>query len=140
MGKQTINGQEFAFTDVKVNVGGKNLPVTGVKYKRDRKKENIRVNDPNPRKRSYGDVEYESSLTVLLSDFLALEDNAPESDITLYEPFEVVISWRPKNVLKTKVHVLKSAEFLSHEISSSQGDMKSEVELPLIISDIDRVQ
>ena len=131
-----INGQEFSWSNVTITAGGVDLEVVAVKYKASRKKENILTTGDKPTRRSYGDVEFEASVTVLLSDLFALQENVPNDDISLIEPFNVIISWRPKLKKNTEVVRLVSAEFLEYEVSASQGDMKVEVELPLIISDI----
>ncbi len=131
-----INGREYGWADIIVNVGG--TPVTGIraiKYEDAQEKENVYGAGRNPVSRGYGRVSPTASITLLAGTVFALQNSAPDGKLHRLAPFPITIVYQPEaGPLVT--HVLKNAEFTKTTFDWKEGDMFKEVELELIISEI----
>lgn len=133
-----INGIEYAFQDVKVQMLGKPvIGCTGVEYTTKREKVNIMARGSKPVARGRGPKNFEGKIMVLQSELEALQVLAGAgNDITNIGMFDVVIAYAPDEGGVVKVDTLVDCEFTEVKKGLKTGDMNMEVELPLIIGDI----
>lgn len=114
------------------------VPTNGVQritYKDMQAKQNNYGAGRKPYNRTKGKVEYEGAITLFLDVVWALVKSAPGGRIQDIPPFE--ITCRVVYGTSSKTTILKNVEFLENGIDTSEGDMNTVVELPLIIGDIE---
>ena len=134
-----IGGTSFSGTSVRVNISGVSLPgLRKVMWKKKPNKNNVYAAGRNVHSRSYGKKEYEASITVLMSDYLALENSVDSRDVTDIPPFEVIVSFIENN--KVASYTLKNCEFNESGISVGSEDKDIPVELPMILSNVVRTR
>ncbi len=130
-----INGREYAWGDVIINIGGVVIiGVTAIDYDEDQVKEDNYGQGTVPVSRGYGREKATASVTMYASEVEGLMDRAPSGKLTKYGVFEVIVQFMVGTDIKT--HVLKNVEFTKNARSMKEGDTKIEVQLPLICSHI----
>lgn len=129
--------REFEFADIRIKMLGAQLSgLRGLTYKKDREKEHVYAAGPDPKGIQRGNRKYEGTLTLLKSDYDALELAARTAgyDDIVEVPFtDVVITvvyQQEDGTLKTDT--LIGCEFTSAEDGMKQGDKFKEIELPFI--------
>lgn len=130
-----IQGEVTAWSSIRIQLNNMTLPllsVTAINYGATREKTNVYAIGDQPIGRSYGAVTYEAAMTVLKDDLRPLIDAAPFGDISLLQPFEIIISFRSTIAGKVTTEILKNCEFTNNPFSASQGDTSLPVELTLI--------
>jgi hypothetical protein len=128
-----INGESYSWSQIVVAIGG--VPVAGItelSYKEATEKENIYGQGSLPVSRGYGNTTYEGSITLLMEEVQALIRRSPSGRLSDYAPFDVTVSYLPKNGLPVK-HVIQKCEFLETNIETAQGETSIEVAIPLVI-------
>jgi hypothetical protein len=133
-----INGREYGWADINVVIGG--VPLTGIrgiKYGSSQEKENVYGAGRHPVARGYGRVTSTASITLLAGTVLALQNSAPSGELHRIQPFPITIVYQP-DAGPLVTHVLRNAEFTETNFEWAEGDMSKEIELPLIISDIQK--
>lgn len=131
-----INGREYGWADIVVNIGG--VPVTGIraiKYNEEMEKENVYGAGKHPVSRGYGRIKTTASITLLSGTIMALKAKAPNGQLFRIAPFNIVVNYQPE-AGPIVTHVLKNCEFTKNEFDWKEGDMSKEVELELIVSHI----
>lgn len=131
-----INGREYGWADIVVNIGG--VPVTGIraiKYNEEMEKENVYGAGRHPVSRGYGRIKTTASITLLSGTIMALKAKAPNGQLFRIAPFNIVVNYQPE-AGPIVTHVLKNCEFTKNEFDWKEGDMSKEVELELIVSHI----
>ncbi|GIZ15302.1 hypothetical protein [Capnocytophaga catalasegens] len=132
-----INGREYGWADIVVNIGG--VPVTGIraiKYNEEMEKENVYGAGRHPVSRGYGRIKTTASITLLSGTIMALKAKAPKGQLFRIAPFNIVVNYQPE-AGPIVTHVLKNCEFTKNEFDWKEGDMSKEVELELIVSHIE---
>lgn len=131
-----INGREFGWADIQVNIGGVPLTqIVAIKYEEEMEKENIYGAGRHPVSRGYGRVKSTASITLLSEVVMALKAKAPKGQLFRIAPFSIVINYQP-DAGPMVTHILKNCEFTKNAFDWKEGDMKKEIELELIISHI----
>lgn len=131
-----INGESYSWSQIVLSVGG--VPIVGcteIAYKEATEKENIYGQGSLPVSRGYGNTTFEGSITLLFEEVQALIRRSPTGRLTDYAPFDVTVSYLPKNGLSVR-HVIQKCEFLESNIETSQGDTSIPVQIPLVIGSI----
>jgi len=119
MADKAINGQLYSWSDIRVNLLGRQLVgITGINYK--------------------DSQDTKADITLEMSEVEALNLSlAPGTSIYDIPPFDVTVVYvNPEQLLVT--HVLKGCVFLSQDRGGKAGDVKEiESKLPLYVSEID---
>lgn len=129
-----INGEAHAWSQVTLTLGNNTITgVTKISYKETVKKENVYGSGTQPVGRSYGESEYECSITLLMAEVEALQRLSPTGKITDLI-FDITVAFIPRNSTTNAIvrHKILYAEFLENARDMSKGDMSIEVELPVI--------
>lgn len=134
---RNFNSKEYAWIDVQVVLLGR--PVTGLRgisYKTKRQKETLYATGKKARGIQFGKKEVDGTITVLQSEFIAMNRAAQEKgydDITDIE-FDVIVSYLPETgIIQTDKIVGLSITEGGHDIK--EGDLYQEVSLPFIACD-----
>lgn len=136
-----INGSTYSWAQLRIQFSNMSLPLIGVSnisYSASREFENVYAAGDQPVARSSGNVTYEASITLFKDEVVQLQNAAPQGDITLLSPFEIIVSYRSDILDKITTETLKNVQFTSNPTSVAQNDKVINVELPLIISGIKR--
>jgi len=132
-----VTGEQISGASVRCNILGVSMPgLKKIKFGKKVAKENVLGTGNKPVGRSYGQETYEASITMLMSDFLAIENIAPNKDITQIPPFPIGVSFLQTG--KVTSYTLETCEFTDFNIDVQTADMSVEIELPLIIGGIVR--
>jgi hypothetical protein len=132
-----INGREYGWGDIAVNISGN--PVVGiraVKYDEEQEKENIYGAGRNPVSRGYGRVKTTGSITLLSATVFAMQTVAPNGKLHNLAPFPIVVRYQPESG-PIITHILKNCEFKKTTFDWKEGDVSKEIELELVISHIE---
>lgn len=135
-GVPLINGQSYSWGDVVCNMGG--VPATGItaiEYADDQDIEDHYGAGRYPVARGYGRIKCSAKITLLKGEVEALMSQAPNGRIQQIAPFDIVVAYLPDSGPIVK-HVLKNCQFKKNERKLKEGDMKTEVELEMVISHI----
>ena len=138
MATPLINGINYSWANISFVLFG--IPVIGItkiEYKRKMKKENNYGSGQQPVSRGYGNYEYEGSIEIYVDEWKRIIAASPGRDPLLIAPFDVPVVYGGSRVSADK-DVLRSVEFMEDPLSTSQGDTKLLVTIPLIIGAIDR--
>lgn len=133
-----INGINYSWANVSLTLFG--VPVTGITkidYKRKQTKENNYGAGSQPVSRGYGNYEYEGSIELYLDEWKRIVAASPNRDPLLIAPFDIQVVFGGTGVAVDK-DVLRSVEFMEDPLTTSQGDTKIVVAIPLIIGAIER--
>jgi hypothetical protein len=136
-----INGSTYNWAQVRIQFSNMATPIIGVtniSYGATREFENVYGTGDQPIARSSGNVTYEASVTLFKDEVKRIQDASPFGDITLLEPFEIVVSFRSDIADKITTEVLKNVQFTSNATAIAQNDKTISIELPLIIAGIKR--
>ena len=132
-----VNGISYAFAQITPIILGIVPPsVTEITYTRLQKTESQYGLGVQPVSVGYGHYEYKGSIKMLLDDWVSFIDAAPNNDPMSIPPFniQVVYSATTRNVARTDV--LQFCIFQEDPLKSATGDMKIEVEIPLLVGGI----
>lgn len=133
-----INGVEPSWANLAVSIAS--LPenaIVAIEYDDDQDKENIYAAGQTPIARGYGNIKPNASITLLRSAVEAIRASAPNGRLGDIAPFDIVVQFIPQEGGTIITHKLRNCEFLKDSVSTKQGDMKIETNLPLIISHIE---
>lgn len=133
-----INGINYSWANVSLTLFG--VPVTGItkiEYNRKQTKENNYGAGSQPVSRGYGNYEYEGSIELYVDEWKRIIAASPNRDPLLIAPFDIQVVFGGTGVTVDK-DVLRSVEFMEDPLSTSQGDTKLLVTIPLIIGAIER--
>jgi hypothetical protein len=131
-----VNGTNYVWANIKLVLFG--VPVVGVtkiEYKRKQTKENNFGAGTEPISRGYGNVEYEGSISLYLDEWKKIKLASPNRDPLAIAPFDIQVIYGGSRVTAI-VDVLRNVEFTEDPLSTSQGDTKIIVDIPLIIGGI----
>jgi hypothetical protein len=128
-----INGVNYSWANITLSLFG--VPVKGITkidYNRKQTKENNYGAGAEPISRGYGNIEYEGSIDLYLDEWKAICKSAPSGDPLAIAPFNVIITYGV-NRATAIVDTLQMVEFMEDPLSTSQGDTKIVVTIPLVI-------
>lgn len=131
-----INGRSYGWGDIIVTIGA--LPVTGItaiKYEEDQEKEDVYGAGRYPVARGYGRVKASASITLSVETAMALAATAKDGQLNRLAPFTITVTYQPESgpIMRD---VLKNCEFRKQSRDWKEGDMKAQVELELLVSNI----
>ena len=132
----TVNQVYYSWANVKLVLFG--VPVNGIteiSYKAKQKKENVYGQGVYPIGRTYGNVEYEASITLYRDVWNAIIKAAPTFD-PLQSPFSEIQVVYGGSAVTACTDRLLAAEFLEDPLNTKQNDTKILVTIPLIIGGI----
>ena len=75
-------------------------------------------------------------MKLLFSDLLALQNAAPDKDISKIAPFSIIVAFTEG--VNVVTFVLENVQFKGYSFSGKTDDMKFEVTLPLILTGVKR--
>lgn len=130
----TFNSKEYEWSDVTVAVDGNVLgAITGVSYTRSKEKEFIYGRGSKPRAIQSGNETIEGSITLLQTDFEALNDASKNAGYgSILDPsFTINISYTDTAGVP-RVDTLKFVEFSEYPKGMAQNDKMMEIEMPFL--------
>ena len=131
-----INGRAYGWADIAIMVGA--LPVTGVtaiKYEEEQEKEEVYGAGRYPVARGYGRVKASASITLSVETVIALAASAKDGQLNRLAPFPITVNYLPESGPIVR-DVLMNCEFKKQSRDWKEGDMKGQVELELLVSNI----
>lgn len=132
-----INGVAHAWSNVTFTVAGNTVVgISAISYSDTEEIQNNYGSGKFPISRSYGNVQYEGSMTLKMQEVEALQDATETGRIQDIEEFDVIVSYQPKGSNIVRTHILEKCRFTTNNRGLSQGDMEIEVELSLVIGSI----
>lgn len=136
MSNVLINGQAYAWSQIKVNVLGKAVNgIKSIEYDEKREMQDNYGSGDRPVSRSYGKMTTESKIELHMVEIEKLQEIAPDGDITRIPPFDIVVSFQPSNG-RIVNHTLHNAQFKENGRKAAEGDMEITKEIPLQVSNI----
>jgi len=134
-----FNSAEYGWDDMNIVLLGRPIAgITALKYKEKQEKANIYAKGKTPYRRGRGKVEYEGEIKILHSEQRELlKSHGNGKSILSIRPFDVVISYASELGGDISTDMLKNVEFLECEIDLKEGDMHTEISLPIIIGEIE---
>lgn len=133
----TFNSEEYGFADITVVFLGRPvITLRRIRYKVMQQKDNIYGKGKLPVARGRGQKTFEGNIGLLHSDLRALLVSVGGGDDVLaIKPFDVIVNYGPLVGIQS-TDILKYVEFTEQEVDVKQGDMFTEVDMPIIIGDI----
>ena len=134
-----INGVNYSWLNQVINLFGVPLiGVTKIELMSEQMKENHYGYGNEAVSRGYGNKTHTGSLSVYWDEVSKIINAAPGRDILDIPPFDIPLTLSPLGASRVQPFkiVAKMAEFTKHGLSSSQGDTKIIVDLPLIVGRI----
>lgn len=132
-----INGTSHAFSDITIDILGVPVPgVVAINYSEKQEKVDNYGAGNRPVSRGYGKIEAEASITLLSEEVLALQKAAPNHNLMEIPPFDIIVTYLPKNSTNITTDILKNCEFKQNARDTKVDDTKIEVQLELICSHI----
>jgi hypothetical protein len=132
-----INGTSHSWSDITVNILGVPVPgIRAVSYTEKQEKVDNYGSGRRPVSRGYGKIEVEASVTMLSEEVLALQKAVSSKNILDIPPFDILVSYMPKNSTNITTDILKNCEFKQNVRDTKVDDTSIEVQLDLICSHI----
>jgi hypothetical protein len=136
MAKVLINGTEYSWSQIKVNILGQQVVgVTKITYKEDEAMEDNFGAGNRPISRSYGKITSEASIEMFMSEIEAIQNAVPTGRLQDIPEFDIVVSYQPK-VGRIVNHTLHNVRFKSNGRETDTETMGIKQELDLIVSHI----
>lgn len=134
-----INGVAYEWSDITVNIAGVSVTgITAIEYDEKQTIENHYGAGRYPVARSKGKIECSAKLTLLMQEVEVLQAAVASGRLQDIAPFDIIVSYAPENGTIVN-HKIRNCQFTENARKWKQGDMKQEVELPLIVSHIEWV-
>jgi hypothetical protein len=139
-GIKAFNSEEYGFVDLQVIMLGR--PVAGLRrlrFKAMQQKKNVHGAGKKPIARQRGTIDYEGSISILMSELVALMQSNGNSNTGVLgiKPFDIVAAFAPSIGDVVTTFRLVYTEFTEYELNTGVGDEEIEIELPIIIGDIE---
>lgn len=135
---KAFNSEEYGFVDIQVMLLGRPvIGLRGIRYKETQAKNNVHGAGKKPIARTRGQVQYEGSVKILMSELRALLQSAGNgAGVTSIRPFDIVVAYAPSAGDVISTDRLVYCEFTESEVNVENGDEEIEIELPIIPGDI----
>jgi hypothetical protein len=132
-----INGKAHDWASIEFSYGTSPVVgITAIQYGETREKKDNYGLGVRPVSRGYGQVAATASITLLAEEVKALEDIAPNGDITALPPVDVKVLYIPVGSIAVTKHILKNFEFKENSRDTKAGDTGIEVSIECIVSHI----
>jgi len=139
MAQPFINGVQPSWGSIKVNMLSRTL--TGIKsidYSDTQSKEHIMGAGNHPVARGDGNFDPQASFELLEFEKRALEASlAPGQRLQDIPPFDIVVTFQPKNQPLLRTDIIRNCQFKSNGIAVTQGDTEISHTHEMITSHID---
>ncbi len=132
-----INGIEYSWGDIVTTIAG--VPVTGITaidYEETQDVTNHYGAGRYPVARSKGRITPSAKITLMMSEVVALQAQAPGGRLQDIAAFDVIVSYIPESGLIT-CDKIRNCQFKENKRAWKEGDTLQEVELELIPSHIE---
>jgi hypothetical protein len=136
MAASLINGRAYSWADVHINI--LNTRVIGVKSISYDENEEMQDNfgaGNRPVNRSFGKIETEGSITLMMSEIEALQDASPTGRLQDIPEFDIIVSYLPNNGV-IRNHTLKNCRFMANGRELGTDSLEITKEIPLKIAEI----
>lgn len=135
-GIPAINGELYAWADVKIGIGGTTLVgVTGIKYSDKQEVAKVYGAGRYPVGYGKGRIDCTGSITLLKEELVALQSVAPNGRIQDLPLFDITVSYLPESGVIT-TDVLKNCKFTENKKEPKEGDTSISSEIELMIMNI----
>lgn len=134
-----INGNEYSWEDLQIIIEGKSSPiegVTGIEYTTSKDHQNIYGRGDEPVAMGRGKKEFEGKITLLQSEFEALQQGLPKGkDVTDLKAFGITVAYAPEAGVAT-VDQLNYVRIKKFKKGMVTGDGNQTIECELAIGKI----
>lgn len=133
-----VNGMLCSWADIVFLIGG--VPVTGivgVEYTENQDVVNKWGAGRYPVGRAKGRITPEGKIILYMEEVHALEAQSPNRRLQDLPPFDIIVQYLPDSGL-IKTDKLRNCQFSENPRKWKEGDTGQEVELPLVMSHIER--
>lgn len=134
-----INGNEYAWEDVQVIIPGKIQPIDGVaaiEYEESKDHTEVHGRGSKPVALGRGKTTFSGSMTLLQSEFEALQQSVPKGkSVTQIPAFNITVAYAPAGGVST-VDKLVAVRIKKFKKGGKTGDDHMEVVCDLAIGDI----
>lgn len=132
-----INGSEMGWSNVTFNVLGRDVQgIMSIDYSDEQDKENLYGAGTDVVGRGYGQRKPEASMTLRMSEVLAIQAIAPNGDLSKIAPFPIIVKYIPIVPGKIVTDVIENVEFMGNNRKLKSGDKDIPVDFKLICSGI----
>ena len=137
MAEVIINGQEYSFADVRVNILGRSVEgLRGVRYNTTRDHQNVKGRGARNVAMAKGGKDHEGSVSLLQSEVEAIQRSlSPGKDLTDIPPFPIVVAYAPEDGTAT-TDILEGCRFRAVPKNLTVEDANQTIELELAIFNI----
>jgi hypothetical protein len=136
-----VNGTNYSWANVKMILFG--IPVIGItkiNYGKKQVKDNNYGFGSEPVSRGYGRIEYEASIEIYKDEWQRIIAAAPNNDPLNIAPFSIQVLYGnipgQGGVVLPHQDTLYNCEFLEDPMSTSEGDTKILLTIPMVIAGI----
>lgn len=133
-----VNGVLNSWADIVVLIGG--VPITGIvaiDYADNQVVENKWGAGRYPVGRAKGRITSEGKIVLYMEEVHALEAQSPNRRLQDLPPFDIIVQYLPDSGI-IKTDKLRNCQFSENPRKWKEGDTGQEVELPLVMSHIER--
>lgn len=131
-----VNGTSYSWSQIELNLF--NTPVAGVtkiSYSENQEMQDNFGAGNRPVSRGYGKIEAEGKISLEMAEVVALQNAVGSGRLQDIPEFDIIVSYLPEGgIIQTET--LHNCRFKKNSRDVSQGDMKIEVELDLMVSHI----
>jgi hypothetical protein len=132
-----INGQSYGWGDIIINILGRDVVGrTAIMYSDDTEKENVYGAGNLPIARGRGATKAEASITLLMEEIIALQDIAPDRNLSNIPAFDVIVKFMPIVPGRIVTDIIRNCEFTGNKRDIKQGDKSIAAEFKLVTSHI----
>ncbi|TAE60980.1 MAG: hypothetical protein EAY68_10040 [Bacteroidetes bacterium] len=125
-----FNSEEYHFCEMTIVAGGRPLAgALGIKYKITREVNHIYAKGRDPHARNKGKATYAGSLKLLQSEGQALEEAAPDGDVTKLT-LKITVAYAPELGGTIKTDHIINVDFTDYEKGMFEGDTNMTIEMP----------
>lgn len=134
-----VNGINYSWANVKLVLFG--VPVVGItkiSYGKKQVKENNYGAGSEPISRGYGRIDYEASIEIYKDEWMRIINAAPNNDPLNISPFTVQVIYGnipgQGGIVLPNKDTLYNCEFMEDPMSTSEGDTKILLTIPLLVA------
>lgn len=133
-----INGQEYSWSDVKINLFGRTLQgISAIDYDDNVNKKNNKGSGVMPVSRSRGDYEAKASITLAMKEVEAIQNALPRGKrLQDIAPFNIEVVYDPDNGNPLVHHRIEGCEFTNRKSELKAGEGNFETQFDLIVGSI----
>jgi len=132
-----LNGVSYSWGSVQIFMLGKNvIGARSFNYKTTQEIESIYGSGVNSVQRGFGNITHEATIVLLKEEVVALQNLAPNGDLTLIPEFDIQVTYFPTDT-KVVTDFIKKCVFTGNGVTVAQNDKMIEIELVLSVGSIE---